>query len=58
LISFVQERTNLLANSQHLAAMHAMSAVAIQFDQLCVKQIGKRGRLPGIQHTLSVPYAM
>ena len=44
LISFRQECTDFLANSLHLAAMHAMSAAAVQFDQLCVKQIGKRRR--------------
>lgn len=42
-ISFRQKCSNLLANSLHLAGMHAMSAVATQLDQLCVKQIGELG---------------
>ena len=41
--SFRQKRTDFLANSLHLATRHTMSAVAVQFYQLCVKQIGKLG---------------
>ena len=44
LSSFPQERADFLTNSLHVAPVHAMSATAVEFDQLCVKQLGKRGR--------------